>query len=170
MIAGIGFNFNMITELITESTDSRIAIAVSLARVAHCGQTRKNSGEAYINHPFRVATRVKALGGSIETQCAAILHDAVEDSKGMVTLAMIEHALGVEVCFLVERVTHRHGEDYFDYIHRAIAFPDPRLIKRCDVQDNMSDLSTQHRNWLKYTKVLKMIGDIERQELEFNGQ
>ena len=46
---------------------------------AHEGQTRK-SGEAYITHPVAVAGILAELKLDAETLCAAILHDALEDT------------------------------------------------------------------------------------------
>lgn len=49
------------------------------ARMKHKGQFRKDGIEEYINHPFRVSQIVRMHGGTIEQQCAALLHDVVED-------------------------------------------------------------------------------------------
>lgn len=50
------------------------------ARVKHKGQFRKDGVEEYINHPFRVSQVVRMFGGTIEQQCAGLLHDVVEDT------------------------------------------------------------------------------------------
>jgi GTP diphosphokinase / guanosine-3',5'-bis(diphosphate) 3'-diphosphatase len=54
--------------------------AYHVGAVAHHGQTRK-SGEPYITHPLAVAGILAELGMDAETLCAAILHDALEDTQ-----------------------------------------------------------------------------------------
>src|SRR5690554_4554354 len=53
--------------------------AYRLGALAHDGQYRK-SGEAYITHPVSVAMLLTDLGMDVETICAAILHDVLEDT------------------------------------------------------------------------------------------
>lgn len=81
---------------------ARIAAAHDLAAAAHEGQVRV-SGDAYIHHPLAVATILARLGVGEPSLMAALLHDAVEDTK--VTTAEITEAFGEEVATLVEGVT-----------------------------------------------------------------
>ncbi|NLA35327.1 MAG: bifunctional (p)ppGpp synthetase/guanosine-3',5'-bis(diphosphate) 3'-pyrophosphohydrolase [Actinobacteria bacterium] len=76
--------------------------AYEFAERAHEGQKRK-SGEPYITHPLAVATIVAKYGLDENTVCAALLHDAVEDTN--VTLADVEREFGAEVARLVDGVT-----------------------------------------------------------------
>ncbi len=69
---------------------------------AHLGQLR-NSGEAYIAHPLAVATILAGLGLDDVTICAALLHDAVEDTG--VGLTDIVSEFGPEVATIVDGVT-----------------------------------------------------------------
>jgi (p)ppGpp synthase/HD superfamily hydrolase len=57
---------------------SLLETAITLAVEKHRGQSDK-SGEPYILHPLRVLMRVRELGGNEAAQCAAVLHDVVED-------------------------------------------------------------------------------------------
>ena len=50
------------------------------AKMKHKGQFRKDGIEEYINHPFRVSQVVRMHSGSFEQQCAALLHDVIEDT------------------------------------------------------------------------------------------
>ena len=50
--------------------------AIATAAKAHEGQTDK-AGKPYILHPLRVMLNVK---GCIPEQCAAVLHDVIEDT------------------------------------------------------------------------------------------
>jgi guanosine-3',5'-bis(diphosphate) 3'-pyrophosphohydrolase len=69
---------------------------------AHEGQTRK-SGEAYITHPVAVAGILAELRLDAETLCAAILHDALEDTP--LPRSEIEREFSVTVAELVDGVT-----------------------------------------------------------------
>tara|TARA_B100000959_G_C14979455_1_gene622847 strand:- start:496 stop:2718 length:2223 start_codon:yes stop_codon:yes gene_type:complete len=76
--------------------------AYQLALKAHEGQTRK-SGEPYIHHPMAVATIVAKQGLDDVTIAAALLHDAVEDTK--IELSFLEEEFGSEVALIVDGVT-----------------------------------------------------------------
>jgi len=80
----------------------RVRLAYRIGAAAHEGQTRK-SGEPYITHPIAVASLLADMGMDTETLCAAILHDALEDtSLGRET---IEREFGAAVAELVDGVT-----------------------------------------------------------------
>ena len=76
--------------------------AYQLALKAHEGQMRK-SGEPYIHHPMAVATIVAKQGLDEVTIAAALLHDAVEDTK--IELSYLEEEFGSEVALIVDGVT-----------------------------------------------------------------
>ena len=54
--------------------------AYTLAAEAHGGMRRK-SGELYIHHPLEVARILADLHMDVETICAALLHDVIEDTE-----------------------------------------------------------------------------------------
>src|SRR6202034_2087684 len=62
----------------------------------------RRSGEPYVTHPVAVATIVAQLGLDAPTVAAALLHDAVEDTK--ITLETIEERFGSPVARVVEGV------------------------------------------------------------------
>jgi GTP diphosphokinase / guanosine-3',5'-bis(diphosphate) 3'-diphosphatase len=76
--------------------------AYQRATEAHEGQQRK-SGDPYISHPLAVAKITADLGLDDITIVAALLHDAVEDTK--VALAELEDEFGKEVARIVDGVT-----------------------------------------------------------------
>ncbi len=76
--------------------------AYALGASAHAGQTRA-SGEPYITHPVAVASILADLRMDAETLCAAILHDALEDTP--LERRVLEDAFGDTVADLVEGVT-----------------------------------------------------------------
>lgn len=79
-----------------------IITAYETAKAAHAGQIRR-SGEAYITHPLAVARIVAGFGLDDTTIAAALLHDAVEDTR--MSLADIEQQFGAQVRHLVDGVT-----------------------------------------------------------------
>src|SRR5687768_8331467 len=80
----------------------RILRAYEVAARAHEGQQRR-SGEPYVQHPLAVAEIVAKFGLDDTTICAALLHDAVEDTA--VTLEELERDFGVDVAQIVDGVT-----------------------------------------------------------------
>jgi guanosine-3',5'-bis(diphosphate) 3'-pyrophosphohydrolase len=76
--------------------------AYEMGARAHEGQTRR-SGEAYITHPVAVAGILAELRLDAETLCAAILHDALEDTP--LPRSEIEAEFSPTVAELVEGVT-----------------------------------------------------------------
>ncbi len=80
----------------------KIRRAYAIAAAAHAGQTRK-SGEPYITHPVAVAGILAELRLDMETLCAAILHDALEDTP--LPRDAIEREFGAAVADLVDGVT-----------------------------------------------------------------
>src|SRR5688500_12485943 len=79
-----------------------ISRAFAEAANAHSGQVR-NSGEPYIEHPLSVAMIVAELGLDDVTIAAALLHDAVEDTK--LSLDELRSHFGNEVAQIVDGVT-----------------------------------------------------------------
>lgn len=109
--------------------------ALRFANEAHSGQTDKG-GSAYIEHAIRVAD---LLGGdrvnSMLIACA-YLHDVVEDTG--VDIAEIRKVFGYSAAEIIDRLTRRKDESYFDYIERCGKDANARLIKMADLVDNMN--------------------------------
>jgi GTP pyrophosphokinase len=126
-----------------------VRTAYQYAATAHEGQKRK-SGEPYIVHPLAAAQILAELNMDAATIQAALLHDVVEDVKG-ITLKDIERKFGKEVAGLVDGVTklgnievESRGEQQAEYIRKMfIAMArDVRviLIKLADRLHNMRTL------------------------------
>ncbi len=76
--------------------------AFQMAERAHIDQ-RRRSGEPYITHPLSVAKIIARLGLDEVSIAAALLHDAVEDTR--IELEDIDRAFGDEVAAIVDGVT-----------------------------------------------------------------
>lgn len=85
-----------------ESERAMLKRAFDFASAAHKGQCRK-SGEPFIIHPIEVAIILADLRMDVETLCAALLHDTVEDTD--ITGADVAKVFNEQVRQLVEGVT-----------------------------------------------------------------
>lgn len=123
--------------------------AYEMAAAAHAPQRRK-SGEPYITHPLAVATIVASLGLDVITICAALLHDAVEDTP--LTLGEIEAAFGADCAAIVDGVTKldrlrfdsKEAQQAATFRKMLVAMAkDVRvlLIKLCDRMHNMRTIA-----------------------------
>ncbi len=108
--------------------------ALNFAFRAHDGQYDR-SGVPYIFHPYQVAQQAKD-----EISCAAaLLHDVVEDTDTTLD-DLIAEGFPPRVTELVDLLTRRENENYFDYIRRLAKDPDAVKIKLADLAHN-SDTS-----------------------------
>ncbi len=87
---------------LSEEDEAVLARAFQFAAKAHNGQCRK-SGEPFIAHPVEVAIILADLRMDVETLCAAILHDTVEDTD--VTSQEVSDLFGPRIAQLVDGVT-----------------------------------------------------------------
>ena len=95
----------LVARFVGEDRDDRVEVvtrAYRMAARAHAEQ-RRRSGEPYIVHPLAVARIVAALGLDDVAIAAALLHDAVEDTR--IELDDIKRAFGPEVAAIVDGVT-----------------------------------------------------------------
>lgn len=116
--------------------------AYDIMEIAHKGQCDKG-GNHYFLHPFRVSQEVKNyfFGWSSEfdkfiAECVALLHDVIEDSfitADVLTNEGFEHAIVNRVVCM----TRKEGESYMDYIKRIGEDNICRIVKMCDLKDNM---------------------------------
>ena len=108
-------------------------------------QTRKYTGEPYINHPTAVMRLLETHSSEAVAdaqRAAALLHDTVEDTE--VTIAEIEQHFGAEVAELVGWLTdvsrpdhgNRAARKAVDRAHTAAAPAEAQTIKLCDLISN----------------------------------
>ena len=106
--------------------------AIEIAAGAHAGQQNKD-GDPYILHPIRIMMRLDGLNAKM----AGVLHDVVEDTPWTIEQLRAE-GFSEEVLAAVDCLTHRDGEEYFDYVARAGSNPLARKVKLADLEDNMN--------------------------------
>ncbi len=111
-----------------------IDAALSLAIAAHKGQKDK-SGSAYVLHPLRIMAKMTTEA----EQCAALLHDVLEDSDLLIS-ELSAAGIAEEVCLAVQLLTRTEGQDYDEYITGVAANSIARRVKIADIEDNINVL------------------------------
>ena len=107
---------------VSEEKLKDVAKSFNEAQWIHEKQDRE-SGEPYISHPLAVAEiLVKEMGiYDIDTICAGLLHDAIEDAKINYDEECIAAAINPTVAKLVSGVTKLKSEDIPDKVKRNAA-------------------------------------------------
>lgn len=137
------------------SSNPDFSRAIAFATEAHAGQTRKYSGEPYVNHPIAVAEIVRSVQHTEEMVIAALLHDVVEDTP--TTLLDIKNAFGPTVATLVAWLTdistpfhgNRAARKELDRMHLSLAPPAAQTIKLADLIDNTASIKEHDPNFWK---------------------
>jgi ADP-ribosyl-[dinitrogen reductase] hydrolase len=142
------------------TTGASVARARALATEAHAGQVDK-VGAPYIEHPARIAARVRAAGAGEDAEVVAWLHDVVEDTD--VTLEVINREFGSNIADAVDAITRRDGEGDA-YYRRVVANPIARVVKEHDIADNTApdrtallDPATRARLTAKYAHATELL-------------
>jgi (p)ppGpp synthase/HD superfamily hydrolase len=142
-------NQTLITQILVESTVDYIRINYSkyqttmtdnelLEKAAlicitnHAGQTDK-AGQAYFQHPMRVALRC----ATTEQKIVALLHDTIEDTP-VTPEYLLEQGFSQTIVDAILSVTKRDGESYEDFVKRAAENPIGRVVKLRDLEDNLN--------------------------------
>lgn len=104
--------------------------AIQIAATAHA-DVKDKQGQPYILHPIRVMLGVDDR----HAQMVAVLHDVVEDTD--VTLDDIrKEGFDGRVIDALDRVTHKAGQSYAEYVVGCKADPIARQVKMSDLRDN----------------------------------
>lgn len=135
------------TMLLTISNMVRVADLVATTAHGALDQRRKYTHEPYIVHPRSVANRIcMVFPADLELQCAALLHDVVEDTH--ITNDYIRDVFGQDIADLVASVTdvskptdgNRAVRTAIDRAHVAKATPRGQSLKVADIIDNCSSI------------------------------
>ena len=90
------------TPYLNKTDKQKLKKAYLYAKKQHKDVKRK-SGEPYIIHPIEVAIILSDFGMDVDTLCAALLHDTVEDTD--TTTEYIKQEFNIDVALMVEGVT-----------------------------------------------------------------
>ena len=129
--------------------------AIWFATQAHAGQTRKYTGEPYVNHPVEVMQLVSTVTDDPDILAAAVLHDVVEDTPA--TIMNIKIGFNRRVAELVDDLTdvskpedgNRATRKELDRQHTAKASPDAKTIKLADLISNSRSIVKDDPNFAK---------------------
>lgn len=116
--------------------------AYEVMELAHRGQVDKG-GNHYFLHPFRVSQETKNHFNWKHTdfdkyiaECVALLHDVIEDSD-ITADDLVNEGFEYAIVNRVVRMTRKEDESYMDYIKRIGEDNICRIVKMCDLKDNM---------------------------------
>ena len=100
---------------ISEEALTKVRNAYNLAEEIHVGVTRE-SGEPYIIHPLSVAINLidEMEVYDIDTICAALLHDTIEDAKIDFSKEDIAREISPECATIVDGVTKMRRMNFYD--------------------------------------------------------
>jgi RelA/SpoT family (p)ppGpp synthetase len=148
-LQGVGFRRLMAKlDYLDDEQRAKVKRAFEFGAKAHSGQTRA-SGKPYISHPVAVARVIAEMHLDVESLCAAILHDAIEDTEA--TSETISREFGEDVAAIVEGVSKldklsftNHGEAQVESFRKMMLamVEDIRviLVKLADRLHNMRTL------------------------------
>jgi guanosine-3',5'-bis(diphosphate) 3'-pyrophosphohydrolase len=129
--------------------------AINFSAIAHRNQRRKNQDKTpYINHPIEVMCQLSNGGVTdIDTLCAAVLHDTIEDTG--VTYKQLCDEFGESVSRIVQECSDNKSlakevRKQEQIIHaRHVSFA-AKIVKASDKLSNLSDLDiTPPSGWSK---------------------
>lgn len=137
--------------------------AIAFAAKAHDGQKDK-VGAPYILHCLRVLDSVKAQTDNVNSQCAAVLHDVIEDC-GVTLPDLIAAGFSYETVQLVSHLSREAHQDYRKYLTQVADFSNDSVrIKLADLADNLEParlarLPPEMRSLLttKYTEAIEYL-------------
>lgn len=142
--------------------------AIAFATRAHEGQFRKGTTRPYIVHPLEVGAIVSSMTDDAEIICAAILHDTIEDCKG-VTKQVICQEFTERVAHLVVQESEDKSKTWMErkgatIAHLKNAPKEVQMIGLADKLSNMRDIDRDYPEcgeelWNRFRmKDKKMIG------------
>ena len=122
--------------------------AMRFATKAHEGQVRKGTSRPYIVHPMEVGDIVSSMTKDEEVISAAILHDTIEDCKG-VTRDMLVEEFSERVASLVAQESEDKSKTWRERKSTTIqkirtAQREVQMIGLADKLSNMRDIDRDY--------------------------
>jgi (p)ppGpp synthase/HD superfamily hydrolase len=163
-----GLRERLLMEISVFPADERARVEQAMVMASGLHASDRRQREPYVNHLLRVAIRVVShyRVSDPDLECAAVLHDSVEDHSAEIApggreeaLAVLAEQFGGRVARLVSAVTNperepgrdRH-EQYREHVVASLrADPWARVIKVSDFTDNAVGL--MHTTGPKVTKL-----------------
>jgi guanosine-3',5'-bis(diphosphate) 3'-pyrophosphohydrolase len=136
-----------------ESELNLLIKAMSFAAHKHKDQRRKDKkASPYINHPIGLAEVLVNIGNvtDINTICAALLHDTVEDTE--TTAGELTETFGAEISDIVMEVTDdkslsKEDRKQAQIDHAMHLSKQARAVKLADKICNLGDVSESPPDW-----------------------
>jgi (p)ppGpp synthase/HD superfamily hydrolase len=120
---------------VSDAEHPTVEDAIALAAQAHRGQRYPSpEREPYVFHPLRVMLRFR---DPVE-QMASVLHDVIEDTALTID-DLVESGYSADVISAVDRLTHRAGESYEQYIDRVAGNEVACRVKVADINENLAN-------------------------------
>ncbi|MBQ4559692.1 MAG: bifunctional (p)ppGpp synthetase/guanosine-3',5'-bis(diphosphate) 3'-pyrophosphohydrolase [Tyzzerella sp.] len=122
--------------------------AIAFATQAHEGQVRKGTSRPFIQHPLEVGKIVASMTEDEEVISAAILHDTIEDCKG-VTEEMLCERFTPRVASLVALESEDKSKTWMErkgatIAHLKVAPREIQMIGLADKLSNMRDIDRDY--------------------------
>lgn len=122
--------------------------AIEFATKAHEGQFRKGTKRPYIVHPIEVCDIVSSMTTDEEVISAAVLHDTVEDCKG-VTAEILEREFGKRVASIVAQESEDKSKTWRErkgatIEHLKVAPIEVKMIALADKLSNIRDINRDY--------------------------
>lgn len=122
--------------------------AIEFATKAHEGQFRKGTRRPYIVHPIEVADIVSTMTKDEEVICAAVLHDTIEDCRG-ITKDVLRLRFGERVADMVMQESEDKSQSWEERKGATIqrlknASLPVQMIGLADKLSNMRDIDRDY--------------------------
>lgn len=122
--------------------------ALDFAARAHAGQVRKGTKKPYIVHPIEVGEIVQTMTEDEEVICAALLHDTIEDCKG-VTWEVLRDQFTKRIADLVASESEDKTKGWIErkqatIRHMAECEKEVKMIALADKLSNMRDIDRDY--------------------------
>lgn len=112
----------------------------------------------FIHHPLAVALAVREYPDFVVA--AVVLHDVIKDTN-LTQRTLFDLGVDPRTRYIVDVLTRREGENYFDYIHRITvdASSNTIAVKMADIWHNLTRPDGTASMNTRYTKASKILLD-----------
>jgi len=142
--------------IVLPRSQALVDMAYEFAKKAHGNQTRKYTGEPYVNHPVAVAKIVMEVFPDVDCVCAALLHDVIEDTDATYQ-DLIDAGFMFPIADLVRELSdvskpedgNRATRKEIDRQHTARASDRGKTVKLADLINNTDSITQYDPNFAK---------------------